>query len=213
MILYIKPNVPLLGRYYDFIMASKYCLLIKPIDAATEKRRTEIDVLMATDSYAVGLGEKYFKDLQTFYKGCRGEYNKTSKLYCVYNHENTDFLKLAPLKLEILNEDPYMVLYHDVLNDEEIKHMQEIARPSMQRAAVTGQGNRRNVVHKHRTAETTWCTDNASHITQRLHRRITDMTGFDLNGAEELQPINYIWGGHYGAHIDCFNLSKVSCNL
>nr|NP_649045.2 uncharacterized protein Dmel_CG18231 [Drosophila melanogaster]AAF49253.3 uncharacterized protein Dmel_CG18231 [Drosophila melanogaster] len=52
--------------------------------------------------------------------GCRGQFLRRRNHVCTYNFTITEFLKLAPLKQEVLNWDPYIVIYHDVLNDDEI---------------------------------------------------------------------------------------------
>ena len=114
--------------------------------------------------------------------------------------------------MEILNLDPYVVLYHDVISTEEITHIQRIAMPMLRRARVLGEDNI-NMVSKDRIAELAWLSDNETAITERLNRRIAEMTGFDLRGSESLQPINYRIGGHYYQHYDFINISKVSCNL
>lgn len=52
--------------------------------------------------------------------GCRGQFLRRRNHVCTYNFTITEFLKLAPLKQEVLNWDPYIVIYPDVLNDDEI---------------------------------------------------------------------------------------------
>ncbi|KAH8338895.1 hypothetical protein KR059_008623, partial [Drosophila kikkawai] len=56
-----------------------------------------------------------------FEKGCRGEFQSKSRLTCSYNHTTTPFLRLAPLKMEEISRNPYIVMYHDVLYDSEIE--------------------------------------------------------------------------------------------
>ena len=144
-------------------------------------------------------------------QGCRGLFaNRTSKLYCVYNTTTTAFLRLAPLKMEIIQLNPYMVLYHDVMTDSEMEHIKKLATPSLQRATVF-RGNEKSVSNI-RTSKSAWLPDNTDKVTKRVNTRITDMTGFDMRGSEMLQIGNYGIGGHYYNHYDFLNVSYITIN-
>lgn len=41
------------------------------------------------------------------------------------------FLRLAPFKIEIMRFNPLAVLFKNVINDEEIERIQELARPKV----------------------------------------------------------------------------------
>lgn len=64
---------------------------------------------------------------------CRGEVTKTprqlAQLKCKYVTNKSAFLKIAPLKLEEANLQPYIVLYHDVMYDSEIEVLKQMAKP------------------------------------------------------------------------------------
>ncbi|EDV51858.2 uncharacterized protein Dere_GG13663 [Drosophila erecta] len=60
-----------------------------------------------------------------FEMGCRGQFRGLRNLVCTYNFTATEFLRLSPLKQEVLNWDPYIVLYHEVLNDDEIEKLKQ----------------------------------------------------------------------------------------
>lgn len=66
---------------------------------------------------------------------CRGDIKPTPKqlapLRCRYVTNNRDFLKIAPFKLEEVSLEPYIVLYHDVIYDREIKVIKEISQPQV----------------------------------------------------------------------------------
>lgn len=47
--------------------------------------------------------------------GCRGLFPKKSNLVCRYNSSTNAFLKLAPLKMEEISRDPYIVMFHEVI--------------------------------------------------------------------------------------------------
>lgn len=71
--------------------------------------------------------KKYYEKL------CRNEIKISSKkqalLKCKYVTNRSPFLKIAPLKLEEASLDPYIVIYHDVLYDSEIKTIRTEAEP------------------------------------------------------------------------------------
>uniref|UniRef100_A0A1I8PNK1 procollagen-proline 4-dioxygenase n=1 Tax=Stomoxys calcitrans TaxID=35570 RepID=A0A1I8PNK1_STOCA len=151
--------------------------------------------------------DMYSKPLASKYQlGCRGEFqSKLSKLHCVYNTTTSPFLILAPLKMEILSVDPYMVIYYDVMSDVEIQELKTLAKPNLKRAKV-GRAAKSRVVER-RTSKSSWISDNKSNTTLRINQRIRDMTGFDIEGSEALQVVNYGLGGHYDTHYDFFNVS------
>ena len=52
----------------------------------------------------------------------------TSKLYCYYKRDRP-YLVYAPLKVEIMRFSPLAVLFKDVISDDEISVIQELAKP------------------------------------------------------------------------------------
>lgn len=70
---------------------------------------------------------------ELYEKLCRGEVkpapNQMAPLRCRYVSLDNPFLKLAPLKLEEANLSPYIVIYHNVLSDEEIQTIQNMSKP------------------------------------------------------------------------------------
>lgn len=57
--------------------------------------------------------------------------NETSKLFCRYVFDYSPFLRIAPLKLEVINMKPYIAIYHDVIYDSEIEILKELASPDV----------------------------------------------------------------------------------
>lgn len=62
--------------------------------------------------------------------------NIVKQLFCSYVTNDVPFLKIAPLKLEQMYLDPYIVVYHDVMYDSEIEVIKEMAKPRFRRATV-----------------------------------------------------------------------------
>ncbi|XP_037954287.1 prolyl 4-hydroxylase subunit alpha-1-like isoform X2 [Teleopsis dalmanni] len=152
------------------------------------------------------------KEPSDYERGCRGEYDdKMPQMYCTFNTTTTPFLRIAPLKMEIVQLDPYMVIYHDVISDKEIAILKHMAIPQLKRATVYSENSSKSVVVDRRTSQFAWFYDKTNDVTIRLNERITDMTGFNLVGSEMLQVMNYGLGGHYDTHYDFFNVSA-NCN-
>lgn len=62
---------------------------------------------------------------------CRKEIQQitkvTKKLQCRFVQGKSPFLKIAPLKLEEISLNPYIVIYHDILYDVEIQVLKHLA--------------------------------------------------------------------------------------
>ncbi|XP_030371019.1 prolyl 4-hydroxylase subunit alpha-1 [Scaptodrosophila lebanonensis] len=118
-----------------------------------------------------------------------------SELKCRYNTLTTPFLRLAPLKLEELSRDPYLVLYHDVVQASQMLHIRQLAESRLNHSTVgTGQ------TLEGRTSMSAGLSRNE---TQQLHQSIIDMTGFDITNSEALSVLNYGMAGQYIYHHDC----------
>lgn len=58
-------------------------------------------------------------------------------LRCKYVSTNSPFLKIAPLKLEEISLNPYIVKYHRVLYNSEINLIVDMARPKVKFVAAS----------------------------------------------------------------------------
>ena len=52
------------------------------------------------------------------------------KLTCFYNRNHRTQL-LKPVKVEMLNLDPDLYLFHDIITDSEIEHVKKLAKPQV----------------------------------------------------------------------------------
>lgn len=59
-----------------------------------------------------------------------------AKLKCRYVTNKSAFLKIAPLKLEEVNLKPYIVIYHDVIHDNEIEVLKQLAKPRVSKSPL-----------------------------------------------------------------------------
>lgn len=112
--------------------------------------------------------------------------------------------------MEIVNLDPYIVIYHDVINDAEIASLKEMSIPMLERGQAFHVKKKEYVVTNGRVAQLSSFEDDTNDLTKRLNQRIADMTGFDLTRSHELQINNYGLGGNFEPHYDFRDTTEVS---
>jgi len=137
---------------------------------------------------------------------CRGEklmkIKVESRLRCRYTTNNHPFLLLSPIKEEEAFLNPRLVIYYDVISDAESDTVKRLAQPRFMRATVQNRENGIREPAKYRISKSAWLkTEEHEHIA-RVARRINQITGLDMNFAEDLQVVNYGIGGHYEPHFD-----------
>ncbi|EDW46518.1 GM14978 [Drosophila sechellia] len=120
--------------------------------------------------------------------GCQGLFPKKSNLVCRYNSSTNAFLQLAPLKMEEVSRDPYIVMFHEVVSDKEIEEM---------KGEITEMENGKE-----------------SSFSKRINQRISDMTGFKLEEFPAIQSANFGVGGYFKPHYDYYTdrLKEVDVN-
>ena len=74
---------------------------------------------------------------------CREEV-KQPELYCYYHTGSQDdyWLLLGPVRTEVLNENPRIVRFYEVIHDWEIDHIRSISQNVMERSQVLDKGGR-----------------------------------------------------------------------
>lgn len=190
-----------------------------------------LETEMASDAASAAVYTSY--ERQMYEKLCRGEVKPEpqllAKLKCRYVTEKSPFLTIAPLKLEEASLNPYIVVYHDVIYDDEIELIKRMAKPRVsieqkhKLISILKQCNnrvlflwtiqfRRATVQNHKTGElevanyriskSAWLRDEEHEKIRNIGLRVEDMTGLTIETAEELQVVNYGIGGHYEPHFD-----------
>lgn len=151
------------------------------------------------------------EEFKTYEKVCRGELKQSPAeerpLRCRYFHRNVPYRLLMPFKMEEMIMEPYVVVFHDVLDNDEIEPIKEFSKPSMVRSQVRSDGDTTKAT-LYRTSQNTWLKYNVLPETKKLRRRLGDITGLDMLANEELQVANYGIGGHYEPHFDFFEQSE-----
>jgi len=137
---------------------------------------------------------------------CRGEKMMDPQieknLRCRYVTNGVAFLKLQPIKEEEAYLNPRILIYHDVITDKEIEIVKKMAQPRFKRATVQNHVTGALEPASYRISKSAWLKSEESRFVHEVSRRVGDITGLDMDTAEELQVVNYGIGGHYEPHFD-----------
>ncbi|XP_067996218.1 prolyl 4-hydroxylase subunit alpha-3 isoform X2 [Melanerpes formicivorus] len=123
-------------------------------------------------------------------------------LSCSYETNGSPYLLLQPAKKEVVQVQPYLVLYHDFITDLEAETIKGLAGPWLQRSVVASGEQQQKA--EYRISKSAWLKATAAPAVVALEQRISALTGLDLRPpyAEHLQVVNYGLGGHYEPHFD-----------
>ncbi|XP_016980689.2 prolyl 4-hydroxylase subunit alpha-1-like isoform X1 [Drosophila rhopaloa] len=130
------------------------------------------------------------------------------KLYCVYNHVTNPFLRLAPIKTEILSVDPFVIILHDMVSKKESTLLRSISKEALEPSETVNAENKKYMVDRNRLSKSVWFETNKTEVTKILSKRLGDATGLDMNRSEPFQVINYGIGGFFGSHWDALYLNE-----
>ncbi|XP_044727086.1 prolyl 4-hydroxylase subunit alpha-2 isoform X2 [Chrysoperla carnea] len=156
-----------------------------------EKRRPDYDALPERELYEML---------------CRNEIKPPqkvlSKLRCRYRKKRHPFTWIAPFKEEEMSLEPLIVVYHDVLYDDEINTIKQLAQPRFRRATVQNHKTGELETAQYRISKSAWLKNDEHEHVQTVVQRVEDITELTQTTAEELQVVNYGIGGHYEPHFD-----------
>ncbi|XP_068147659.1 prolyl 4-hydroxylase subunit alpha-1-like [Drosophila tropicalis] len=222
----MRPNFPIREDYNDALDSVLLILdvyLIEPKDFAkgllNDKQYNSS--LNALDLYALGqyaFKNKYYKDAHNWlYLTCVYFMNAEEAQINYYKvlglHEMDlsqiyamNLLKITPFKCEILNDLPFVAIYHDIISDREIEELKRIAVPTIKRSTVYDYAKETNVPVNYRTSNSVFLNNNDSYVVDILRQRVSDMTHLNVfaNSSDQLQVMNYGLGGYFRSHFDFF---------
>ncbi|XP_053504489.1 prolyl 4-hydroxylase subunit alpha-1-like, partial [Ictalurus furcatus] len=124
---------------------------------------------------------------------CRGQGIKMNpkrqkKLVCRYmTGEGSPQLIYAPAKEEEEWDEPLILRYHDIISLSEIEVIKRLSRPKLARAKVSDPVTGKFVYTTVRVSKSAWLSNDESPVVARVNQRLADITGLDMNTAEELQ--------------------------
>ncbi|NXF16522.1 P4HA2 hydroxylase, partial [Rhodinocichla rosea] len=139
---------------------------------------------------------------------CRGEGVKMTprrqkRLFCRYHDGNRNpHLLIAPFKEEDEWDSPRIVRYYDVMSDEEIEKIKQLAKPRLARATVRDPKTGVLTVASYRVSKSSWLEEDDDPVVAKVNQRMQQITGLTVKTAELLQVANYGMGGQYEPHFD-----------
>ncbi|XP_054655294.1 prolyl 4-hydroxylase subunit alpha-1-like isoform X2 [Dunckerocampus dactyliophorus] len=139
---------------------------------------------------------------------CRGEGIKMtprreSRLFCRYYDNNRNpFYVLGPVKQQDEWDRPYIVRFLDIISEKEIEKVKQLAKPRLKRATVHDPQTGKLTTAQYRVSKSAWLTGYEDPVIETINQRIEDLTGLEMDTAEELQVANYGVGGQYEPHFD-----------
>ncbi|PKU35011.1 prolyl 4-hydroxylase subunit hypothetical protein [Limosa lapponica baueri] len=139
---------------------------------------------------------------------CRGEGVKMTprrqkRLFCRYHDGNRNpHLLIAPFKEEDEWDSPHIVRYYDVMSDEEIEKIKQLAKPRLARATVRDPKTGVLTVASYRVSKSSWLEEDDDPVVAKVNQRMQQITGLTVKTAELLQVANYGMGGQYEPHFD-----------
>ncbi|KAG0429377.1 hypothetical protein HPB47_023692 [Ixodes persulcatus] len=114
-----------------------------------------------------------------------------------------------PFKIEVLSEDPRIVVFPDFLNPRECEVFRHISQEKLSRAKVYMGGLPEGGFSLRRTNKVAWMSDDLHPLLGKVSRRIALATGLTLTSSEMYQVANYGLGGHYVPHPDYAGFGEV----
>ncbi|XP_068140891.1 prolyl 4-hydroxylase subunit alpha-2 [Drosophila tropicalis] len=143
--------------------------------------------------------------------GCRGQLKAPSKrsLFCSYNLTTTPFLRLAPFKTEQISLDPFILLFHNAIYDNEISYFTKVRRKDMREAHTD---NYTTPNKEYRIMQVKVYEGIGDKMDKTLLERLEDISGLIAGNKSELAAGNYGLGSYFPEHSDYRDI-KVSPQL
>ncbi|XP_053547874.1 prolyl 4-hydroxylase subunit alpha-1 isoform X1 [Bombina bombina] len=181
-------------RYFEYIMS--------------KENKSSSSVSEETEPKRKGRPKDHLPERQKYEMLCRGEGIKMTprrekRLFCRYTDANrSPGYILSPVKEEDEWDRPHIVRYHEILSDEEIAKVKELAKPRLRRATISNPITGVLETAHYRISKSAWLSGYEDPVVGRINQRIQEITGLDMSTAEELQVANYGVGGQYEPHFD-----------
>ncbi|MEE6479387.1 hypothetical protein FKM82_012236 [Ascaphus truei] len=176
--------------------------------AEQDLNKTSVTESPTTQSGIYARPLDYLPERDTYEALCRGEGEKMTprrqkRLFCRYHDGNkSPYLLLGPVKEEDEWDSPRIVRYINVLSDEEIDKIKELAKPKLARATVRDPKTGILTVANYRVSKSAWLEEYDDPVVARVNLRMQAITGLTVDTAEFLQVANYGMGGQYEPHFD-----------
>uniref|UniRef100_A0A3B5A3K6 Prolyl 4-hydroxylase subunit alpha-1 n=1 Tax=Stegastes partitus TaxID=144197 RepID=A0A3B5A3K6_9TELE len=195
-------------KYFEFQLEKQK----KAADATTEKEKeqgkTETTEKKKRQKRSSPKTFSLIPERKKYEMLCRGEGirmtpRRQSRLFCRYydNNHNPQYV-LRPVKQQDEWDRPYIVRYIDIISDAEMDRIKQLAKPRLRRATVHDPQTGKLTTAHYRVSKSAWLTGYEDPMIDKINQRIEDLTGLEMDTAEELQVANYGVGGQYEPHFD-----------
>ncbi|XP_039934242.1 prolyl 4-hydroxylase subunit alpha-2 isoform X3 [Hirundo rustica] len=185
----------------------------KEKENSVNKTVTTTEAVVQSGAYERPLD--YLPERDIYEALCRGEGVKMTprrqkRLFCRYHDGNRNpHLLIAPFKEEDEWDSPHIVRYYDVMSDEEIEKIKQLAKPRLARATVRDPKTGVLTVASYRVSKSSWLEEDDDPVVAKVNQRMQQITGLTVKTAELLQVANYGMGGQYEPHFDFSRMSDV----
>ncbi|XP_066927149.1 prolyl 4-hydroxylase subunit alpha-2-like [Clytia hemisphaerica] len=192
-----------LGDYERSLDLAYQCLEYSPDD---QKHHNNIE--QCKKKISKGRKKSSTKPVEQLrYQLCRGEgmrkptIDEELQMVCWYKNDQP-ILRYKPQKVERLWARPEIVMFRELLNDEQTGTLIDLSLQKLVRAGLNGQDVTSEKYTNSRVAKHAWLSMKESPIIRNMGKRAQAMTNLNMKYAEHLQIANYGIGGHYDAHYD-----------
>ena len=110
------------------------------------------------------------------------------------------FIDNHVITAEVLNEEPLIVKFHNVLSDEECQALIDCASPRLERSKLADKQ-----ISQIRTSSGMFFNENENPLITTIEKRVSILMNVPINHAEGLQVLHYEPGQEFKAHFDYFS--------
>ncbi len=109
------------------------------------------------------------------------------------------------VELTTVMRAPDIIVFENLLSDEECLALIEAAKPRMQRSLTVSIETGGEEIHKDRTSDGMFFTRGENALAQRIEERIAKLLDWPVENGEGLQVLRYRPGAEYKPHYDYFD--------
>ncbi|KAI5747923.1 hypothetical protein M8J77_019917 [Diaphorina citri] len=166
---------------------------------------TEIEVIVMTRIQE--LNSQNATRTQKYQQLCQGQGARSIKLLstlkCYYlRYTRSLYLLIAPAKVEQLNVDPEILLFHDILTDNQMEMLKNASMPHMERSQVINSNNIARVSNIRLTHQARLYPNHTTKSVYDVQHFTEYVTGLNKDGFENFSVNIYGVGGYYVYHMD-----------
>lgn len=148
----------------------------------------------------------WFEERRILKKLCQGEPmpqapQSPERLRCFYKTGHP-LCTIRRCPVEVVFTNPDIMILPNLVTDEEIEKVIKISEPLLNRATVHNPLTGKLEVAKYRISKSCWLNGGHDKLIDKINRRMTAITGMNLETAEDFQVQNYGLAGHYDPHFD-----------